>query len=346
MSPSPRPPACHTYAVALLILLVILLVVPQISFATDYSWSGGSSTAWGTKQNWTGNTVPGGTDNAVFSSTFARQPTLGTNGASVGGIWMKTGVGQNVTIDGTATLTLAGNTIGVTPGLGILVDNTSAFSLTINAPIALGGVQTWTNNSANLLTIGGVDLGGYGLTINGSGSTSISGAISSVLATNALTKTGSGKLTLSGTNTFTGQLSVQNGTLSVNTINNASASGVLGNSALGVSLGGLGTTGTLEYSGATASSTKLFSVATGGTGAFQIDNAATTLTLSGVITGAGALQKTGAGTLTLTGLNLYTGGTTINGGTLAINSASSLGASSGGLTINAGTLEVTSGLTA
>src|SRR3954452_9693777 len=156
MWPSPWSRASCTHAIASLILLVTLLVVPQVSFATDYSWSGANSTAWATKQNWTGNTVPGATDNAVFSSTFARQPTLGTNAAGVGGIWMKTGVGQNVTIDGTATLTLAGNTIGVTPGLGILVDNTSAFSLTINAPIALGGVQTWTNNSANLLTIGGV----------------------------------------------------------------------------------------------------------------------------------------------------------------------------------------------
>jgi fibronectin-binding autotransporter adhesin len=326
-----------------LLIFVASLAVPSLVLATDYSWSGGSGTAWSTKQNWTGNTLPGGTDNAVFSSTFSNQPTLGTTAANVGGIWMKTGVGQNVTIGGTGTLTLGGNTINGTSGLGIRVDNTSAYTLTINAPIALGASQTWTNNSGNLLTVAAVSLIGYGLTINGSGPTTISGPISSVSAGNALTKSGSGKLTLSGTNTFNGQLTVQSGTLSVNTINNASTSGVLGNSALAVSLGALGSTGTLEFSGATTSSTKSFSLATGGIGAFQIDNASTILTLSGVISGSGALQKTAGGTLELTGTNSYAGGTTINGGTVAINNSSSLGASTGGLTINSGTLEVTTG---
>lgn len=212
MSRLPRLHRFCTYAIAAFHLLAPLLIAPQLSFATDYSWSGGKNTDWGTKQNWTGNTVPGGTDNAAFSSTFTTQPSLGSSGASLGGIWMKTGVGQNVTIGGTATLTLAGNTINGTAGRGILVDNTSAYTLAINAPIAIGGAQTWTNNSGNLLTIGAVNLIGYGLTINGSGPTTISGAITSMLATNALTKAGSGKLTLSGVNTFTGQLAVQNGT--------------------------------------------------------------------------------------------------------------------------------------
>jgi autotransporter-associated beta strand protein len=81
-------------------------------------------------------------------------------------------------------------------------------------------------------------------------------------------------------------------------------------------------------------------MATGGTGAFQVDTAGTNLTLSGVIDGSGALQKTGIGTLTLTGTNTYSGGSTISAGTLVINSASSLGASTGTLTLNAGTLEV------
>ena len=44
---------------------------------------------------------------------------------------MTTGVGQNVTISG-STLTLQGNTINGTAGLGILVDNANAYTLTIS----------------------------------------------------------------------------------------------------------------------------------------------------------------------------------------------------------------------
>ena len=73
-----------------------------------------------------------------------------------------------------------------------------------------------------------------------------------------------------------------------------------------------------------------------------------TLTLSGNITaGSGnrdyAIVKSGSSTFSLTGTNTYTGGTTINGGTLIVNSASSLG--TGTLNLNAGTLEVATGFT-
>jgi len=72
------------------------------------------------------------------------------------------------------------------------------------------------------------------------------------------------------------------------------------------------------------------------------------VTISGaILTGNGhrdySVVKSGSSAFALTGSNTYAGGTTINGGTLLINSVSSLGALSGGLTINAGTLEVTTG---
>jgi autotransporter-associated beta strand protein len=51
-------------------------------------------------------------------------------------------------------------------------------------------------------------------------------------------------------------------------------------------------------------------------------NASSNLTFDGTITGAGAFAKRGNGTLTLTGNNTYTGGTTISAGTLAGNSDS------------------------
>ncbi|ENS11547.1 outer membrane autotransporter barrel domain-containing protein, partial [Brucella abortus F1/06-B21] len=68
--------------------------------------------------------------------------------------------------------------------------------------------------------------------------------------------------------------------------------------------------------------------------------------LANVISGTGSLTKNGAGTLTLSGVNSYTGGTTVSAGTLAVRADNNLGDASGGLAINGGaTLQLTDNLT-
>ncbi len=145
-------------------------------------------------------------------------------------------------------------------------------------------------------------------------------SISSAIQNGGFTKKGAGVLNLTGNNTFSGQLTVEEGVLNVATINNASANGVLGNSGLAVILGRTGgKTGTLEYTGGTTASSKNFTLASGGTGAFQVDNAAANLTLGGALNGGGTLAKNGPGTLTLSSpANFNTGDIAVNAGTLVL----------------------------
>ncbi|MEI6715403.1 MAG: autotransporter-associated beta strand repeat-containing protein, partial [Verrucomicrobiota bacterium] len=205
-----------------------------------------------------------------------------------------------------------------------------------------GSGASITANRATVTLTGNTSIGGAG---NMAIAPDISGAFT-------LTKVGAGTVTLSGSNSFTGALSVQAGTLAIGTINDSGTNGVLGNSSNAVSLGNTGgVVGTLEYTGTSANSTKTFSLATSGTGAFQVDSSSVVLTISGIISGSGKLNKTGAGLLLLTGVNTYSGSTTISAGRLTIGADSGLGAAPGSATtgslvlINGGTLGTSAGFT-
>ncbi|CAN7766073.1 autotransporter outer membrane beta-barrel domain-containing protein [Caballeronia sp. LjRoot29] len=71
-------------------------------------------------------------------------------------------------------------------------------------------------------------------------------------------------------------------------------------------------------------------------------------TYTGLLSGTGAIEKTGAGTLFLapasTGGNTYSGGTLITQGTLNVAADNALGAATGGLTFNGGTLQLNNSL--
>jgi len=204
---------------------------------------------------------------------------------------------------GTGTLIFSSGTISLT-------DSRNYFSLN-GGVVEIGGSATLNDTLASLRLASGT-LFRY----NSSSTTSVS--TPAIVGSGAVTVS-AGKIALSGGNSFSGQLTVDGGTLAVATINNVSASGPLGQNALPVILGKTGgSTGTVEYTGITAGSTKPFTLATGGFGGFQVNSNSTALTLSGLINGGGSLVKTGPGTLTLTAMNTYTGDTIVSNGTLSI----------------------------
>ncbi len=155
----------------------------------------------------------------------------------------------------------------------------------------------------------------------------------------ALIKTGDGTLLLSGANQYTGVTRVNSGTLKYG-INNALSNGA-------VTVAG-GTLDIANFNDAVGDVT-LFSGTIAGTfGALT----GTSFTLrsgliSAILSGSGALTKISTGTVTLSGLNTYTGKTTISAGTLGVNTlvnvsggSSALGAPS---TVANGTIDIATG---
>jgi fibronectin-binding autotransporter adhesin len=148
--------------------------------------------------------------------------------------------------------------------------------------------------------------------------------------TGEFTKISAGTLTLTGTNTYTGDTNIDAGVLSIGTGNN------LGDAANGLTFDG----GTLFTTGSITTS-RAFTLNPGGG---TIDTNGFNHTFSGVISGTGSLTKNSAGTLTLSGASTYSGGTVINAGTISVGNNNNLGGASS-LTFDSGTLLTTAEIT-
>ncbi|HAF2648515.1 TPA: fibronectin-binding autotransporter adhesin ShdA [Salmonella enterica] len=184
----------------------------------------------------------------------------------------------------------------------------------------------------------------------------------------SLVKTGTGELTLSGDNSYSGGTTITDGTLTADHADSLGTGAVANSGVLQVGEGELENTlsgtGSLVKTGTgelTLSGNNTYSggtTITGGTlTADHADSLGTgTIANNGVLqvgegelentlSGSGSLVKTGTGELTLSGDNTYSGGTTITGGTLTADHADSLGtgaiANSGVLQVGEGELENT-----
>jgi outer membrane autotransporter protein len=174
----------------------------------------------------------------------------------------------------------------------------------------------------SLAGAGDVNLGGQTLTVGGNGaSTTFSGMIS---GTGALVKTGTGTLTLSGSNRYSGGTQIDGGMLSASVDEN------LGDAHGALDING----GTFQVTGSAFNNTAR-PVTFGAAGAtIDVAQQFVSVQMDGAIDGSGSLIKTGAGTLTLNGVNTYTGTTTVSDGALVIGDETHPNASiAGGLTV-------------
>ncbi|KNM35729.1 AIDA autotransporter [Salmonella enterica subsp. enterica serovar Berta str. SA20103550] len=290
------------------------------------------------------NNYSGGTTITGGTLTADHADSLGTGAVANSGV-LQVGEGElENTLSGSGSLVKTG-----TGELTLSGDNTYSGGTTIT-----GG--TLTADHADSLGSDDIDNSGVLQVGEGDLENTLSGS-------GSLVKTGTGELTLSGGNDYSGGTTIIGGTLTADHADSLGTgavanSGVLqvGEGELENTLSGSGSlvkTGTGEltlsgdnsYSGGTTiiggtltadHADSLGTGAVANSGVLQVGEGELENTLSG----SGSLVKTGTGELTLSGDNSYSGGTTIIGGTLTADHADSLGT---GAVANSGVLQVGEG---
>ena len=311
-------------------------------------------------QTWTGTVSLGSAVRTITTTKTAGKLIYSGVISGTGGGLTITGAGAAETYIGNTGNTFSGavtivNGKTVWNGSGAFGNTTS---ITLDEKMTLASNDTGT---AGVISTFGADKNIFigaaaGIGIAGTGITGIT-TINGVIADKAgavgkLTKSDTGTLILGGVSTYTGQTVVNNGMLKLASGDNRLPTGSL--LKLGASGSGslAGTTATFDLDGrsqeikglestiSTLDQSTLNTVTSGTAATLTIGSSSSatttfgsaTLKNRGVITGALAVTKTGAGTQVLGGANTYTGTTTVNEGTLAVDGSL---ASAGSVVVNA-----------
>jgi autotransporter-associated beta strand protein len=234
---------------------------------------------------------------------------------------------------------------GIISGTGALTHNASS-RLTLSANNTYTGDTTINTGLFEITTTGRLGGGNYSGNITNSGSlvfgSNSNQTISGLITGNgAITKNGSGTLTLTGNNNYSGNTTIYLGTLVIGNANAAGSGKIFQIDS--TSLLKFDTAGTITNDMSVFNVQTLQTVAL--SGAISVNNATwdvetgATLTINGSVSGSGGVTKNGNGTLVLSGSNSYAATTTINAGTLQAAHASALG-SNNAVQIYGGTLLV------
>ena len=292
----------------------IYLAAVSVMTANAFNWTNTVSDNWSSAVNWTNNFswpgAPINTGDATYALNFNKSSTnnvTATNDLNNGFLLNQLNLGG-------PTLTLTGNSLTFTNNSTALpqINQNSNVNVTINNNIGLG----------TDLTIGGA---GSGQIVAGN---QISG-------TGALIKNTTGTLNLNyGTNTFSGGIIVNAGSLSLGgTANNMLGTGLVTlNSGVTLNLNGNNNiTNAMALNGAKLVNGNSFSANLNGpitlTGTNSFDFGTTgNIGIGGKVSGSGGITKLGtsAGSFTITGSNTFSGTVAINAGNLTVASLNSV----------------------
>ena len=282
---------------------------------------GGTNTGASSANAWTGtltlnrnvqvfgDTTPGSSGRTSFLGQIT-----GSGGITVtqGRVTLQNGTNNftgPVVVNSGATLQL-----DVGGGTNEVIPNSAAVTVNGLLNFASGGGTETVGSLSGSGTVSSVVAGTYRLVVGGSTNTTFSGVINNGDGVVGLTKSGAGTLTLTGANGFTGGAALNAGTLAVGSANALGSSGA-------ISFGG----GTLQYSASnTTDYSGRFSNAAGQQ--YSIDTNGQNVTLGSNLTSSGgSFTKLGAGGVTLSGNNSYSGGTVVSQGTLVGSGSTSFG---------------------
>lgn len=188
--------------------------------------------------------------------------------------------------------TVGGSNLQIITSGAVAMVETGASTTIVNPPLQFG--------TTGSLREGVLTVSGGTLTLNGA-----------LTTTEGITKAGTGVLNLGAAATYSGQVTINNGTLrsTIADIIPDSSAVVMSSSA----------TLNLNNNAETIGSLRGAGTVTLGSAALTAGGNDASTTFSGVISGAGNFTKTGAGTFRLSGASTYTGTTTVSNGALLIN---------------------------
>ncbi len=283
-----------------------------------FTWNTNTPGNWSNSSQWTNNLTtgskpisPGQADyilNFTQTGTYTVTYDLGT-GFAVNQL----NFGANVTLQSlygdTQYLTLTANG-AILP----TIKQSSATEATLNLAVNMSSDIIIDNVSNSQVTLASL--------VTGAGS---------------LTKNGSGELKIYGknANTFSGGITINSGILTLgayynnytfNSINPAGTGPITINNGATLQFNKVGLSNAVTLNGGTISSPNGWGATISGPMTLNasptISTTAGMLTCSGIISGVGGFTKIGNNTLSLSGVNTYTGDTVLNAGTLTVNGGS------------------------